>query len=709
MTDKLDQADHKSIAKVFDLATAITKQENLPEELLATGRDAANLLVELGLDNNSIAASIIGPIIYYRQLPIDLLSKKLEPVTIKLIKGSQQLATIGKYHHEPQKTSTQFSIDTLNNLRKMLLAMVDDIRIVVIRLAEQVGMLKNFTQPDKLLSIAKEAMEIYSPLANRLGIAKIKWELEDLAFKYLNPEKYQEISQDLKQNFPDRAPYTKKIIELLEQTLAKESLTKIKITGRIKNTYSIYRKMERKNTSFENIYDISAIRIFADTIADCYNILSIVHSHWKHLPEEFDDYIASPKPNGYQSIHTAIIGPENRIVEIQIRTYEIHHHAELGVAAHWVYKEGKQEARYQAKLSWLKEVIDWQQEVTSSQDSAVDLRQIFGDYIYVFTPQGDILELPQGATPLDFAYHIHANLGHRCIGAKVNGKIVPLNHPLKTEDQIAILTSKTLKPSLDWLSLEQRFVVTAKARAKIAQWFKKENQQLYLEQGRKILEKELHRLGLDKSPVRPELELIAKQHQFKTVSALLIALGNGELKSAALSRFFEPTSENQVPSILNLSKTTNPKVIPPDNSEIQIYDLSNLLVRTANCCKPIPGEKIIGYVTKNRGITIHQISCRSINQQPKTGQTRLVSATWNASATKNYPVDLTIRSSESQLAKEIANLLSEEKIPLLRLQSTIKKASCTYLLSISINNTETLEVIIKKLAAIPQVDEVYRR
>ncbi|MEI8054989.1 MAG: HD domain-containing protein [bacterium] len=533
----------------------------------------AEILGNLHLDSTTLAAAILYNSVQHAELALEDVSEHFGPHVAKLIYGARQMASISEFY-QAAITSTHYQ-HNIDNIRKMLLAMVDDIRVVLIKLAERLCALRSTASKQ----LATETMAIYAPLTHRLGIAQIKWELEDLAFSYLEPEKYHRISSALKQCFPEHDQYIKEVITQIQNVLTVTQIKNLQITGRIKHIYSIYRKMQRKSVGLEKIFDVSAIRIFVPTITDCYTALSHMHTAWQYLPDEFDDYIASPKPNGYCSIHTAVYGPQNRIVEIQIRTYDMHAQAELGIAAHWVYKEGKhQPVDYEAKIAWLRQVMDWQQEVVKSEKALSDIRQMFNDRVYVFTPQGDILDLPQGATPIDFAYHVHSDLGHRCCGAKINGNIAPLTYTLKTGDRIEILKSKDARPSRDWLTTSLGFLHTSRARSKVFHWFKKQSQERSIPQVDELLNKE------------------------KTIAA-----------AAPLRTIKEQYT-----------------------SDINIHGVDNLLKHIANCCKPIPGETIIGYITQGHGVAIHRADCINALHIKKFYPERFISASWKNKIAKYY-------------------------------------------------------------------------
>lgn len=476
---------NRSTSELHTIRNAVTLARLTGEDIstlsstscLQEGLAMAEILNQLHLDADTLAAAIVYPNVQYADLTLDDVREHLGTNTAKLIEGVQQMSVIRSL----QKASREQEHDLaqIDNVRKMLVAMVEDVRVVLIKLAEQTCLMRagKLLGEKKCQQIAHETMNIYAPLANRLGVSLIKSELEDQAFRYIQPKDYQTIATSMQLHKQQREYYLNKTIDILQQALDENGLSHSHIYGRAKHIYSIYRKMQRKNVSFEQIYDVMAIRVLVNTIEDCYTVLSIVHSLWEQIPSEFDDYIATPKPNGYQSIHTAVIGPEGKNLEVQIRTHEMHHDSEMGVAAHWRYKDGTLKRNREGKIAWLRQVLDWQKELMRGNDTnpyPLD-KEIFEDRVYVFTPTGEIKALPLGATPLDFAYHIHSEVGHRCRGAKVNETIVPLNYQLKTGEQIEILTGKNPQPSRDWINPHLGYLKSSRARAKVHHWFKRQD------------------------------------------------------------------------------------------------------------------------------------------------------------------------------------------------------------------------------------------
>lgn len=582
LTKYSNSADQELLRQAITLAAFSEDKKNFSgDSLLAQGLIMAHILSELNADASTLVAAILYVVVQNAELNLEDVNEHLGPKIANLIQGALKMAHISVLY--PTIIKTAQAQHNIVNIRKMFLAMIDDVRIVLIKLAEILYLLRRA----KLLvaaerqKIASEAMTIYSPLANRLGMIRLKWELEDLAFRYLEPKKYAAISQALQESRLKREKYIAKVSAEITGLLRQAKIKGFQVTGRAKHIYSIYRKMARKKVEIGGIYDVSAIRILVTTIEDCYTALSFIHARWQPIQQEFDDYIANPKPNGYRSLHTAVIGPNKKTVEIQIRTYTIHNEAELGIAAHWIYKEGvKPQATYENKITWLRQLLNWQQDIAA--DKKNELQEIFGDRIYVVTPAGDILDLPRDATPLDFAYHVHSDLGHRCCGAKVNGNIVPLTYKLKTGAKVEIITAKQPRPSRDWLNPDLGFLKSTRARSKVLQWFKK------LEQAK---------------PTSVVPEPLPKGLRSKIAPIAAVDLKTSPRKSAA--------------------------------SVIKIDGVDNLLTHLANCCHPVPGDKIIGYITQTRGISIHKQNCPSVLNAQKNRPERLLQVSWGRGKTMN--------------------------------------------------------------------------
>lgn len=678
------------------------------ESCLHQGLVMAEILADLNLDDNTIAAAIVYSAIQNADLTIDDVAEHLGPTVAKLIAGTQQMDAVHGIHGK--LTQGSLTTTTIDNLRKMLLAMVDDVRVVLIKLAERLCILRNmlsFTDAAKL-QIAKETMDIYAPLANRLGIGHLKWQLEDLSFRYLEPEKYQQLSREIKDRRTVREQYVSHLVTRLKKEVVDVGITDFEVTGRAKHIYSIYKKMLRKKVPLEEIYDAIAFRILVPTIEDCYTVLGIVHSLWPHIPKEFDDYINHPKANGYRSIHTAVVGPEEKFVEIQIRTFTMHQEAELGVAAHWIYKEGSSnKTGYEQKIAWLRQVMDWQKEVSEGNKTEELFSHVFEDRIYVFTPTGDVIDLPAGSTPLDFAYQIHSELGHRCRGAKINGAIVPLTHTLRSGEKIEILTTKQGHPSRDWINPHLGYLKTARAKAKVLNWFRKQDYDRHVVEGHELLDKELKRISKEIS-----YDDLANKMHIKSKEELFAALGRGDLKihNVLLSAQMLVPGPTETDKLSPTIETVKPK-IEPELTDIVIEGVSNLLTHLAKCCKPVPGDPIVGYITVGKGISIHRDDCSNLSEQFSLSPGRKVEVSWGSKTQRRYPVDISIVAYDKpDLLQDITALFANEHVPVISLNAAPnrKNNTITLFMTIEVDSVHPLSKIMSRLQQMQDVSSVHR-
>lgn len=706
----LENRDEQSAAllkQTLTLATIAADELVTPYggSVLGQGFAMSEILNDLRADSTTIAAALLYSSAQFADLSADDITENTNANVAKLVTSTRKLTNVSDLYKVV--ATRELYQQNLDNIRKMLLAMVDDIRIVLIKLAEQLYILRkaaNFAEKEKR-QIAEEVAAIYAPLANRLGMVRIKWELEDLSFHYLEPEKYQEISDSLKQTKPERDQYIKDTIVAITSVVEKSDVKTFQITGRAKHIYSIHRKMARKQVGIADIYDASAFRILVHTIEDCYKALSAVHSVWEHIPKEFDDYVTHPKPNGYRSIHTAVIGPQGKVVEIQIRTYEMHGQAELGMAAHWVYKEGAtQKSRYETKIAWLRQLMDWQSEISAKEQTIEEIKKIFSDRVYVFTPQGDIFDLPTGATPLDFAYAVHSEIGHRCCGAKVNGNIVPLIYKLHTGEYVEILTAKNGKPSRDWLNPDLGYLKSPRAKAKILSWFKKQSIDTKAAYGQDLLNKELRRLGIKQI----DFDEILKHLNYKSKGELLAALGSGEIKTASIIE--AAAGKALKPAKLEIPPIPEKK-LPKQagkRGDLNIQGIDNLLVSIASCCKPLPGEKIIGYITRAHSISIHKEECASILYARKMRPERIIFVKWSETIAKHYPASIKIKAFDrSGLVRDISNVIADEEMTIINLNLDIDKktSSANIALTIEISSLDALSKVLAKISHISGVLE----
>ena len=585
-------------------------------------------------------------------------------------------------------------------LRKTFLAMGDDVRVVLIKLADRLHNMRTlgFVPESKRKRIAKETLDIFAPLANRLGIWQIKWELEDLGFRHMNPEKYREIAEQLQQRRPDRETQIEAIKENLVNLLERNHIH-ADVSGRPKHIYSIYKKMTQKGKPFDLVRDVRAVRLIVPDVPSCYAALGVIHTHWRPIPGEFDDYIAAPKDNFYQSLHTAVIYDDKRPLEVQIRTAEMHQNAEYGIAAHWKYKEGAhRDKSYEQRINWLRNMMEWRSDVKDATEFVEGMKSdVFQDRVYVFTPRGDIIDLAAGCTPIDFAYHVHTDIGHRCRGARINGKLVPLYQELKTGDQVEILTAKRGGPSRDWLNQNLGLVKTQRARSKIKAWFKKQEDEQNLSQGRATLEREMQRLGISEI----NFEKMARELGFKTPDEMFIALGNGDL---SLNRVIKQMAEaEETADTLESTPSQEPK---GSTDAVEVVGLKGLLSSMARCCNPMPGDQIVGYITRGRGATIHRQDCPNILRRKDTE--RFLQVGWGK-IEHTFPVPVTVKAYDRQgLMGDISTLLQNEGVNIADVSVNFNRSLADLKLVVEVRDLTQLSRVLTRIESLPNVLEAQR-
>ncbi len=587
-------------------------------------------------------------------------------------------------------------------LRKVFLAMGDDIRVVLIKLADRLHNMRTlgYMPEDKRLRIARETLDIFAPLANRLGIWQIKWELEDLAFRYVDPDKYREIAEHLAERRQDRERKIQQIINNL-QTILQENNIKAEISGRPKHIYSIYRKMVEKGKPFEMVRDLRAVRCIVKDIPACYAALGVIHTHWRPIPQEFDDYIAAPKDNFYQSIHTAVIYEDGKPLEVQIRTEEMHQNAEFGIAAHWRYKErGPRDELYEQRINWLRKLMEWRQEIEDAQEFMDGMRSdVFQDRVYVFTPRGDIIDLPAGSTPIDFAYHVHTEVGNRCRGAKVNGKLVTLDYALKTGDQVEILAAKQGGPSRDWLNPSLGLVKTQRARSKIRGWFKRQDREQNLVQGKAMFEKEIRRLGMNEI----DLEKLSKEFDFRNAEEMYVAIGCGDMGVGRIINKLSESNTRKDP----LLQLHPPRDTKKDGNGVTVLGLKGLLTNFARCCNPAPGDEIVGYITRGRGATIHRQDCPNILRLKD--RERIIKVTWGEPQ-QTYPVSVMVKAYDRQgLMNDISMILSNEEVNLIDVDLNVTHNLASIDLVLEVGDITQLSRVLTRIENLPNVMEAHRQ
>ncbi|PPC79047.1 GTP diphosphokinase [Pokkaliibacter plantistimulans] len=688
---------------------------NSPMNCFHTGLEMALILAELKLDSDSLVAAVLYRAVRQRKLPLERVQSDFGKDVARLIDGVMQMAAITALMRPIKEQVLGQQESQLDNVRKMLVSIIDDVRVALIKLAERtcaIRVVKNANRKKRYL-VAREVFDIYAPLAHRLGIGHIKWELEDLSFRYLQPNAYKHIAQLLDEKRLDRQQYIHSVLSMLKERLSDAGID-AELMGRAKHIYSIWRKMQRKNIPFSQVYDIRAVRILVPEVRDCYAALGIVHALWRHVPNEFDDYIAAPKENGYRSLHTAVIGPDGKGLEVQIRTHTMHEEAELGVCAHWRYKGTdvhNKSNSYEDKISWLRQVLEWQEEMGDATGLVEQFRNsITQDRIYVFTPEGHVVDLPSGSTPLDFAYRVHTEIGHNCRGAKISGRIVPLTYKLKTGDQVEILRQKGGTPSRDWLNPNFGYLQTSRGRAKVQAWFKLQAKEENADEGRHIVERELKRLALDS---HLDYQPIALQLSYKTAEDMFAALGAGDLRLSQIIHEVQRTLEperNQAPDQLVVRERKHKH--QSDDSGVYILGVGNLLTNMASCCTPLPGDPIIGFITLNRGVSIHRQDCQNILSLQDKEPQRIVQVSWGEEPEQTYPVDIVVEAFDrSGLLRDLTTILSNEKVNILAFHTQTDKVYCTarIAMTLEIARLEHLGRLMDKINQLPNVIDVHRQ
>ena len=707
----LPQADCEDVTKAYHTAEEAHKEQHRVsgEPYILHPLAVAQILADMKIDTTTITAALLHDVVEDTACTLEDLRNEFGREVAFLVDGVTKLSRLNYRTKEDQQ---------LNSMRKMFLAMAKDVRVVVIKLADRLHNMRTlrYMRSDKQKRIAQETLEIFAPLAHRLGIFNIKWELEDLSFRYLEPDKYYDLVDQMKQKRHVREEIVNESIDVLKKALD-DAHIHCEINGRPKHFYSIYKKMKKDNRDLSQVYDLFAIRVIVDDVKDCYGVLGIVHSLWKPLPYRFKDYIAMPKPNNYQSLHTTVIGTWGQPVEIQIRTWEMHHIAEYGVAAHWRYKEGNQTANKDAfdeKMGWLRNLLEWQD--TSNPQEFVNALKLdaFSDEVFVFSPRGDVIDLPQGAIPIDFAYRIHTDVGHRCVGAKINGKIVPLDYRLKNGDIVEIITSKTGKPSLDWLNI----VGSSESRSKIRNWFKKENREENIEKGLEALERECKRLNHDWKSlnVGGRLGRVAKQMNAGSEDDLAAAVGYGGfavntvlIKLLELQKKDLQKQEEQNSSLVMLEKLKPRKPVKHSGTGILVKGEPGLLVRLAKCCSPVPGDPIIGFITRGRGVSVHRADCPNVTHG-QSDVDRLIDVEWDYEGDERFEVNMEIVAYDrTGIMAEIMAALAELKISILSINAkTSDTKNVVIHMGISIKDLAQFEFIATKIRRLKDVYAVER-
>ena len=661
----------------------------------------AVILADLRMDHETVCAALLHDVLEDSDISLEDIRQQFGSSIASMVDGVTKLGNLDHI----QLAGESLVAAEAESLRKMLLAMAQDVRVVLIKLADRLHNMRTVRHlsPDKQLKLAEETMELFAPLANRLGIWQIKWELEDLSFRILQPDTYKQLAKQLERKRTERESMISEAIELISSRLDEQGVA-AQITGRPKHIHSIWKKMQRKDLPFEELFDVQAIRILVNDVTAAYTALGIVHGKWKHIPREFDDYIANPKENGYQSLHTAVIGPGGHALEVQIRTHEMHQYAEYGVAAHWRYKEqASHDDRMQHEINWLRQMLEWKEEERQAEDFIDRFKaEVFQERLYVLTPQGNIVDLPAGATPVDFAYHIHTQVGHRCRGARVNGKMVPLTHLLSNGDKVEILTAKEGGPSRDWLNPHQGYIVSARARSSIRQWFRHQDYDRNMQDGRQLLEKELQRVGLGIASARE----LHDHFNLKSEEDLFAAIGRNELTATQVINQLKPQILNQkvkpIPVADNYSA---------EGQDVIVAGVGKLLTEIASCCKPVPYEPIIGYITRGSGVRIHRQDCVNVLNLTDEQRERLIDVAWANQPDNRYTVSIRIAAYDrAGLLNDITHVIAKEGVNVRAVNTRTHEDDNTAHMQIvtEIENLNQLLKVLNRVSQIPSVLEAVR-
>jgi len=683
----------------LDRALDLALEQKAKDKSLPTGIEVLPYILQLSHDKATVLATLLSDQNFRETPSQELIEQRFGEEVSILVKGVLRLNDMTSCEQGFNSTPEQ-----AERLRRLLLAIINDVRVMLIKLCYRVVRLKllKHSSYDERMCIAHESMDIFAPLANRLGIGHLKWEIEDLAFRALDPQAYKHIAKLLEEKRVDRELFIESFTGELSDLIKKQGVQG-DVSGRVKHIVSIWRKMQRKNLEFHQLFDVRAVRILVDSIADCYAVLGIVHTSWKHIPDEFDDYVANPKGNGYQSIHTAVIGEGGKIVEIQIRTHEMHEKSEFGVASHWRYKEGvKLDSSMEKSLMVLRDLLD------NSAEDASDIvgglgTELASSRVYVFSPHGKIIDLPQGATALDFAYAIHTSIGHRCRGAKVNGKIVTLTRPLEMAENVEILTTKEPAPSRDWMNQNLGFLKSTSSRSKVRNWFNHQDFEQNVIDGKQLLEKECAKFSIN----QVDLKSLVKHFKLNDETSLYADIGRGNITGAQIIGFLQYEERDQNP----ITKISKPKKDTGSDKGVSIQGVGNLLTQMANCCKPVFGDRIIGYITQGAGVTIHKHECSNILALDSEKRQRLIDVDWTDQTKDSYQTDLLIMSYDrTGLFKDISSVLSNEKLNLLNINSDTNQQSLlvTTRITIEVDSVARLGLIIDKLLQVNHVQSVKR-
>jgi GTP pyrophosphokinase len=701
-------ARSESYARARALTSALAGR-GVAAAALRRSRALDRILRELRPDPEIRAAALVYPLLAAGVVDRERVAADCGSGTAR---RATELVRLGEFGLPPHwSPGTPLPPERAESLRKMLLAIVRDVRLVTVRLADQLQRMRAAKRaPDAdRVRLATESRVIFAPLANRLGIWHLKWELEDLSFRFLDRKTYTEIAAGLRARRQEREARIQEVIEYLQQELDRAGI-RATVQGRPKHIYSIWRKMQRKGVGLEQIFDANAVRVLVDSVTECYTVLGMVHGHWPYVPGEFDDYIANPKGNFYRSLHTAVLGPGDQPLEIQIRTHEMHDHAELGVAAHWRYKEGgAASAAFDKKINWLRQLLEPSDDAGSDGDLIDSLSaEIFEDRVYALTPNGDVIDLPAGATPLDFAYAVHTDVGHHCRGAKINGRMVPLTHRLENADKVEIITARNAHPSRDWLIPQRGYLASARSRAKVRAWFRKQDQDSNRRQGKAMLEKELQRMGLE-----ADLETLATQLKLGNVAQLYLAIGAGDVTLAAVVNAIERSrpSPDEIEISGRSAGTRRGRAGKPGKG-ISVSGVGDLMTHMARCCRPVPPEPITGYITQGRGISVHRQDCRNLLRLQAAQPDRCVVVDWGEDEETGFKADIRVEAYDRHgLLRDVSNMMTEERVDIVASNTLTDKRTNTAVIdmTVTIGGLEQLSRVMHRIGGLPNVFSVQRR
>ena len=705
------QADYDLVLKAYVVASYAHRLQRRQsgEAYVLHPIEVTWILADLRMDADTLAAGLLHDVAEDTQFDIAYIENHFGAAVSNMVDGVTKLKRINQLSNVRQGIADQKA----ESLRKMFLAMVEDVRVVLIKLADRLHNMRTLgSQPDhKRRRIARETLEIFAPLANRLGIWQIKWELEDISFRYLDPSTYKQLAKAMAQKRTEREKWVEEVKAELERELSKQDI-QAEVTGRPKHIYSIWRKMQRKGVNFEQIYDVHGFRVVVENEAQCYAALGIVHSLWRPIPGEFDDYIANPKDNAYRSLHTAVLSRNGRPMEVQIRTREMHQFAEYGIAAHWRYKEQtKHDRNFEDKIAWLRQLMEWRQDVTDASEFIDSMKtDVFNDRVYVFTPQGEVIDLPAGSTPIDFAYAIHTELGHRCRGANVDGRLVPLDYKLSNGEQVTVIAAKRGGPTRDWLNPNLEYVATQRARSKIRGWLRKQNRDENIRQGKQMLDKELKRLSISLS-----LEEIAHIFNHEKPDDFLAAIGYGDINSQHIAkRLLDHERRQQEAQMLESGIIIKaPERQKRSIHGIFVQGMDGIATQPGGCCNPLPGDPVVGYITRGRGVTIHRTTCPNISAVLHHGDSnRLVEVQWATQKEETYPVSIQVVAYDrAGLLRDFSNLVADEKINMVFVEAvTGQKDNLAQInATLEIFDVSQLTRILTKIDRLPNVVESRRR